>query len=79
MVLDQQDRPVAGCAVLLTGASPDHPDVAALTADDGTFSFLDLEPGHYEVLARAEDGRSEVGAVTVGETGAGRLEIHLAV
>lgn len=79
LVLDRRGRPVAGCTVMLTGASPDHPDIAALTGDDGAFSFLDLEPGSYEVLARAEDGASEVGGVTVRATGTSRLELRLAV
>lgn len=59
VVLDARGRPLADCPVLLTGASPDHRDLAALTADDGTFSFLELEPGRYEVLAQSEGEREQ--------------------
>ena len=77
VVLDARGRPLADCSVLLTGASPDHRDLAALTAGDGSFSFLELEPGRYEVLAQSEGGSSNVGVVDVDPTETSRLEIRL--
>lgn len=77
VVLDTHGQPVADCTVMLTGASPDHQDLAALTADDGTFNFIDLGPGRYEVLARSEGGSSKVGVVDVDPPETSRLEIRL--
>lgn len=54
-VRDPDGRPVADCALLLGGDSPEHRDLAALTDDAGEFSFLDLTPGSYTVLARCGD------------------------
>lgn len=76
-VLDHEGRAVAGAAVMLAGTSPDHPDIAALTADDGSFSFLDLDPGRYEVLVRAGDRSPETRSVEVGEAGPARVEFRL--
>lgn len=49
-VVDGDDRPVAGAAVVLGAA-----DAIVRSAADGTFAFTDLVPGVYGVEARARD------------------------
>lgn len=46
-------RPVTGAAVLIA-AGPPHPDISALTGDDGEYALDDLRPGRYEILVNAE-------------------------
>jgi hypothetical protein len=53
-VTTRQGYPVPDAAVMLGGGSPAHPDIAALTAESGEFSFLDLEPGEYTVIVTVD-------------------------
>jgi protocatechuate 3,4-dioxygenase beta subunit len=52
-VTDAQDRPVAGAAVLITGDSPSHHDIAALTNNQGRYRFDGLMPGTYTLMVNA--------------------------
>jgi hypothetical protein len=49
-VTDAAGRPVSGLAVYVV-SGPAHADIAAMTADDGTFSLGALAPGSYVVSA----------------------------
>lgn len=53
-VTDFQGRPVAWANVLFTGASPSHPDIAAVTGGDGSYQYSNLVPGDYTVLVNGE-------------------------
>ncbi len=55
-VTDPSGRPVAGARVALAAGPAPVPDVAALTGDDGGFSFGVPVPGSYRVEAFADQG-----------------------
>lgn len=59
-VVDSSHRPVAGARVALATGPSDLPDIAALTGDDGGFSFGVTQPGVYLVEAHSDLGRGEV-------------------
>src|SRR5262245_4285628 len=52
-VTDRRGNPVAGAAVMITGDSPSHRDVAAVTDGQGRYRFAGLTPGHYTLLVNA--------------------------
>src|SRR5262245_48584459 len=47
-VVTSDRRAVPDATVAVSGGPP-HPDIAAMTGDDGTFSLGDLSPGRYEL------------------------------
>jgi len=53
-VTTSQGEPVANATVLITGASPSHKDIAALTNEQGEYNFDDLIPGDYTIMVNAE-------------------------
>jgi hypothetical protein len=67
----------AAVVVMLSGSHP-TPDIAALTGDDGSFRFDDLDAGEYIVIARAETGETARATASVPSGGVGRVEIDLA-
>jgi hypothetical protein len=50
-----QGEPVADAAVMITGDSPSHKDIAALTNDRGEYRFDELIPGDYTIMVNAEN------------------------
>ena len=55
IVKDQNDVPLEGLNIIII-SGPTHPDIVALTDNDGTFVFSDLKPGNYTIKAY---GRTE--------------------
>jgi hypothetical protein len=53
VVTDPQGRPVPQVAVLVTGDSPSHNDIAALTNAQGHYRLGGLVPGTYTLLVNA--------------------------
>lgn len=53
-VTTPQGKPVANATVMITGDSPSHKDIAALTSDHGEYRFDDLLPGDYIIMVNAE-------------------------
>lgn len=47
------DHPVADATVMILEGDAPHPDIAALTNETGTFELGGLEPGWYNLEARA--------------------------
>lgn len=76
-VLRTGSRPEPGASVMITGDSPDHPDLAQVTGEDGTFVFAGLLPGRYTLAAYAEDGASGAAPVEVGAGEAAGLDIPI--
>lgn len=50
VVTDAAGKALGWAAVLITGASPQHPDIAATTNGKGQYRFDGLTPGSYTVL-----------------------------
>jgi hypothetical protein len=55
IVLDSVGTPVAGATVHLADGPAPFPDIAALTGQDGRFSFAVPVKGVYTVMCRAPD------------------------
>ena len=60
LVTTVQGEPVADAAVMITGDSPSHKDIAALTNDHGEYRFDDLIPGDYTIMINAEKYVSQI-------------------
>jgi hypothetical protein len=54
-VTTKQSKPVVGAVVMITGESPEHNDIAALTNDKGEYRLNNLAPGDYSVLVTTEN------------------------
>jgi hypothetical protein len=76
-VTDPRGAPVAGAAVMFTGASPSHRDVAAVTDAQGGFRFGGLPPGRYTVLVNATGFGPQQWPVTVEAGATARLDVVL--
>jgi len=50
-----QGEPVVDASVMITGDSPVHEDIAALTNEQGEYGFDDLVPGDYAIMVNAEN------------------------
>lgn len=76
VVTDAADRPVAGARVALAAGPVALPDIAALTGDDGSFSFGLPQPGRYEVVAYGDTGHVvRTVDVSVGQATSVRLAL----
>jgi hypothetical protein len=75
-VVDAQGRPVRGAAIYVLSAPVAVPDIAAQSADDGSFSIGMPAPGRYRLGARGASGSVEA-ELTVGAEGA-EIELRLA-
>ena len=53
-VTTTDNKAVEDAYVTISGQSPEHHDIAAVTNDNGEYVLDDLSPGNYEVLANAE-------------------------
>lgn len=66
-------RPLAEAVVMIVQGSAGHPDIAALSNEDGQYRLGGLAPGSYTVEAQAGQ-RSQRARVTVGAGQAARLD-----
>ncbi len=76
VITDSSLRPVPGVRVAIAAGPADLQDIAALTGDDGSFSFTVPQAGVYRVEAYAEAGH--VGAnveVRPGQTTSVRIAL----
>ena len=69
--------PVVNAVVMITGDSPPHSDIAALTNDEGRYSFIDLQPGQYTLMVNAENWPSRTGKILVESGTVSRLDFTL--
>jgi hypothetical protein len=54
-VRTRQGKAIAGAVVMITGESPSHKDIAALTDQHGQYRFVELIPGEYSILVNTEE------------------------
>lgn len=59
------NTPLANVVVMISGDSPEHADIAAITGPDGAFSFAGLQPGTYALLLNSEQHGMQRVRVTV--------------
>src|SRR5947209_8336116 len=52
-VVTSEQQAVSGAAVAISGGPP-HPDIAAVTDDEGQFSLGDLSPGQYQLTVHKQ-------------------------
>ncbi len=71
-------KPVPNAAVMITGQSPTHRDIAALTNEFGEYELDNLVPGLYTLLVNATEFVPQTQQVRVEPGGRVRLNIALA-
>ena len=75
-VRSQDGTPISNATVFLTGNSPDHRDIAALTNEGGSFRLTNLQPGNFKIQVNAQGGLGRTTSVQV-EAGTTEIEIQL--
>lgn len=70
IVLDAEGSPLPDVPVMIQTSDQDHPDIAAVTDEQGRFRFDGLLPGRYTLAAYSSSGEA-FSATT--STVAGRL------
>lgn len=70
-------EPLAGAVVMISGDSPTHLDIAALTDATGRYRFDNLQPGLYTLLVNAADCQSQSGQIRVEANKIARLDFAL--
>ena len=76
-VTSAQGDPLARVVVLITGDSPSHPDIAAVTDNQGRYRFDGLLPGAYSLLANAAGLPMQMRRVEAAGGQAARLDFVL--
>ena len=76
-VITRDGQPVVDATVAVTGDSPPHPDIAALTDEEGRFEFHDVIPGKYELTATSDQYSSARCQVEVGQGARAQAKIRL--
>ena len=64
-VTTTDNKAVQDAYVMISGESPEHHDIAAVTNDNGEYVLDDLPPGNYKVLANAEGYSSQTKSTKV--------------
>ncbi|MGC9376569.1 carboxypeptidase-like regulatory domain-containing protein [Streptomyces sp. MH13] len=76
-MLDSVGTPVAGATVHLADGPAAFPDVAALTGQDGRFSFAVPVEGVYTVVCRAPDDTVRQVSARAETAEPARVEFHV--
>lgn len=63
VVTNSAGKPLGWAAVLITGDSPKHMDIAATTNAEGQYRFDGLQPGAYTVMVNASGYKKQEGRV----------------
>jgi hypothetical protein len=75
-VTTPEGEPVSEAAVMITGG-PAHPDIAALTNEQGEYRLTNLVPGEYALLVNAEDRGLQTAQARVEPNRVTRLDLAL--
>lgn len=76
-VLSEDGAALVNAIVMISGASPPHPDIAALTDANGHFLLDHLVDGAYEVMANCDGFEGRVVTVDVQAGRIASVEIRL--
>ena len=79
VVTDPQGQPVPQAAVLVTGDSPSHNDIAALTNAQGRYRFDGLVPGTYTLMVNAAGHAAQTQQVQAAAGHEAHLDFRLGV
>jgi hypothetical protein len=77
VVEDTAGRPVPDASVYLTAGPEPYPDIAALSAADGSFTLSVRGEGAYTVQCRTPDDRIGEATVTAGGDGPTRVRLRV--
>jgi len=77
VVLDSGGAPVTGATVHIADGPAAFPDVAALTGQDGSFSFSVPVEGDYTLACRAPDDTVSRASARAVATEPARVELHV--
>jgi hypothetical protein len=77
VVRDEDGRRVEAARVFFASGPVPLPDVAALTAADGTFQLTAPVPGRYSLMCVLDDGRSETRSIEVIRGGEALVEFEM--
>jgi hypothetical protein len=74
--VDEQRRPLAEVIIGITAttSSEPYPEIAPITNEKGEFSYPELAPGQYTLLAAREGYRNQTKTVTVEDRKITRVE-----
>lgn len=75
-VVDVKGAPVNGAIVVVESGTAPYPEIARKTGPTGTLKFS-LPDGQFELSARAADGRSAHGSITVKDGASPRLVLRV--
>lgn len=75
-VVDGEGHPVEGASVMIVGSSVAVPEIALLSASDGSFR-LSLEPGNYRFRAFGVEAQQGETVLELGTDGPAVFEIEL--
>jgi protocatechuate 3,4-dioxygenase beta subunit len=67
-------QPIGDAVVMIT-AGPSHPDIAALTSENGEFRMDDLLPGLYTITVNTASHGVRTGQLQVRAGEVGRLDL----
>jgi len=77
-VLTDSGEPLGGARVYFVRGPVALPDIAALTAEDGSFVLSAPAAGDYQIGAAADGFAPSEASVRVGEADSARVTLHLA-
>ncbi|CAM5550779.1 carboxypeptidase-like regulatory domain-containing protein [Streptomyces aurantiogriseus] len=77
IVEDATGRPVPDASVYLTAGPEPYPDIAALSAADGSFTLSVRGAGAYTVQCRTPDDRIGEATVTAGGDSPARVRLRV--
>ncbi len=70
-------EPIKFAAVMITGDSPEHQDIAVLTSEDGSYVYKNLKPGKYTLMVNSEKYSLKTSQVMVSNGKVTRLNFIL--
>lgn len=77
VVRDRTGAPVAGAVVSLAAGPVPLPDIAALTADDGSFRVTAPVPGAYELACHLPSGQRVATTVDIAADNAREVPVEI--